>query len=128
LQVLDVVEAREVASVIGRREGLELAQGLVAEIVAVDQEQDAASAGVLDQPIAEVAGGEGLAAAGRHLDQGARVVRGERALEVFDRLDLAAPQALRDEGRHLLQAATPRGTLCEPLGERFGLVEGEYRP
>jgi hypothetical protein len=69
LQVLDVVEAREVAAVIRCREGLKLTQRLVAEIVAVDQEQDAARAGVLDQPIAEVARSEGLTAARRHLNQ-----------------------------------------------------------
>jgi hypothetical protein len=51
LQVLDVVEGPEVAAVVGRRKRLELAQRLVAEVVAVDQEQDAPGAGVLDQPI-----------------------------------------------------------------------------
>jgi hypothetical protein len=107
---------------------LELAQRLVAEIVAIDQEQDAPRAGVLDQPIAEVAGSEGLTAAGRHLNERARVVRGERPFEVFDRLDLAVAQVLGDERRHLLQAAAQRGGLGERVGERFGLVEGEDQP
>ena len=128
LQVLDVVEGREVAAVVGRREGLELAQSLVAEIVAIDQEQDAPGAGVLDQSVAEVAGGEDLAAAGRHLDQGAGMIGGERALEVLDPLNLAAAQPLGDEGRQLLQAATQRRALREPLGERLGPVEGAHRP
>ena len=124
LQVLDDVEAREIAAVVGRDEGLELAQRLVAEIVAIDQEQDAPGAGVLDQPVAEVAGGEGLAAAGRHLDQRARVVGGERALQVLDRLDLAVAQARGDQRRHLLQAA--RGA-CGPWASHSASVSGLWK-
>ena len=55
------------------------------------------------------------------------MVGGERALEVLDRLDLAAAQARGDQERHLLQAAPERGALGQPLGERLGLVEGEHR-
>src|SRR5205823_10010340 len=68
LQVLDVVKLGEFAAVVGRDELLEFFQGLVAEVAAVDEEEDAARAGELDEAVNEVDGGVGLAAAGGHLD------------------------------------------------------------
>ena len=68
LQVLDVVKLGELAAVVGRDELLEFFQGLVAEVAAVDEEEDAARAGELDEAVNEVDGGVGLAAAGGHLD------------------------------------------------------------
>jgi len=70
LQVLDVVKLGELAAVVGRDELLEFFQGLVAEVAAVDEEEDAARAGELDEAVNEVDGGVGLAAAGGHLDEG----------------------------------------------------------
>src|SRR5213082_953364 len=64
LQVLDVVKLGEFAAVVGRDELLEFFQGLVAEVAAVDEEEDAARAGELDEAVNEVDGGVGLAAAG----------------------------------------------------------------
>ena len=58
----------------GRDVLLEFLQRLVAEVAAVDEEEHAARAGELDEAVDEVDGGEGLAAAGGHLDQGARFV------------------------------------------------------
>ena len=51
LQVLDVVKLGELAAVVGRDELLELLQGLAAEVAAVDEEEDAARAGELDQAV-----------------------------------------------------------------------------
>ena len=62
-------------------------------------------AGELDEPVAEVDGGEGLAAAGRHLDQGAGPVVGERRFEVLDALDLHPPEMPGVQRRHLAAAA-----------------------
>jgi hypothetical protein len=41
---------------------------LLAEGAAIDEEKNAAGAGVLDEAVARIAGGEGFAAAGGHLD------------------------------------------------------------
>src|SRR6266699_3769481 len=51
LQVLDVVKFGELAAVVGRDELLEFFQGLIAEVTAVDEEQDAARAGELDEAV-----------------------------------------------------------------------------
>ena len=61
---------------------LELVERLIAEVAAVHQEQNAPRIGELDEPIAEVDGGEGLAAARGHLDQGARAVLGQGLFQV----------------------------------------------
>ena len=92
VEVLDVVKLGELAAVVGRDELLEFFQGLVAEVAAVDEEEDAARAGVLDEAVDEVDGGVGLAAAGGHLDEGAAFVGGEGVLEVADGFDLCGPQ------------------------------------
>ena len=73
-QVLDVVQLGELAAVVGRDVLLELLERLPAQVGAVDQEEDALRLAELDQPVDGGDGGEGLAAAGRHLDQGARPV------------------------------------------------------
>ena len=75
-QALDDVLLGELVVVVGRDVLLEFLQRLLAEVAAVDQEQHAPRAGELDEPVDEVDGGEGLAAAGGHLDQGAGTVLG----------------------------------------------------
>src|SRR5213594_1993142 len=75
LQVLNIVKLGELPAVVGRDELLEFFQGLVAEVAAVDEEEDAARAGELDEAVNEVDGGVGLAAAGGHLDEGAAAAR-----------------------------------------------------
>src|SRR3954447_3675195 len=70
LQVLDVVKLGELAAVVARDELLEFFQGLLAEVAAVDEEQNATRAGELDEAVNEVDGGVGLAAAGSHLNHG----------------------------------------------------------
>ena len=89
----------KLAAVVGRDELLEFFQGLIAEVAAVDEEEDAARAGELDQAVNEVDGGVGLAAAGGHLDQGAAFVDGEGFFEIADGFDLRGPQI---GGRHLI--------------------------
>src|SRR5207247_5726056 len=85
----------------GRDELLEFFQGLVAEVAAVDEEEDAARAGELDEAVNEVDGGVGLAAAGGHLDEGAAFVRGEGFFEVADGFDLRGPEITL---RHLIRS------------------------
>src|SRR4029453_1177939 len=92
LQMLDVVKLGELAAVVGRDELLEFFQSLVAEVAAVDEEEDAARAGELDEAVNEVDGGVGLAAAGGHLDEGAAFVGGEGCFEIADGFDLRGPE------------------------------------
>src|SRR5215467_11900612 len=91
-QVLDVVKLGELAAVVGRDELLEFFQGLVAEIAAVDEEEDAARASELDKAVNEIDGGVGLAAAGGHLDKRAAFVGGEGFFEVADGFNLCRPK------------------------------------
>ena len=84
LQVLDGVFLGELVAVVRADELLELVERLLAQVVAVHQEQDALGLGELDEPVAEVDGGERLAAAGRHLDQRAGPIVGERRFEVLN--------------------------------------------
>ncbi len=133
---------------VGRAVALELLLGLLAEVAAVDQEEHAAGAAVLDQPVDRGDRRQGLARSGRHLHQGARLVAPERALEVLDRLDLVRAQAAPLERRHRPQPAAERGRAgvverrrgagaagpdardpggerlgVDPLGERLGPVD-----
>src|SRR5437870_13709782 len=101
LQVLDVVKLGELAAVVGRDELLEFFQGLVAEVAAIDEEEYATRASELDEAVNEVDGGEGLAAAGGHLDEGAAFVGGEGFLEIADGFDLRGPQI---RFRHLIRS------------------------
>jgi hypothetical protein len=93
LQMLGDVEVGEMAAVAGRAVLLELVERLFAKIVAVNEEEDAFRARMLDKPIREGAGGEGLAGAHGHLDQGTLPGRGQRALQAVDSIDLAVAQA-----------------------------------
>ena len=109
LQALDDVFLAELEVVVGRDVLLEFLEGLVGEVAAVDQEQHAPRPGELDQAVDEGNGGEGLARAGGHLDQGARAVFLQRLFEVVDRGDLRGPEAFFLERRHGLQAGEEGG-------------------
>ena len=89
----DGVEFGELAVVVGRGEGEELLLGLLAEVARVDEEEDAADAGVLEQAVDRRDGGERFSRAGGHLDEGAGagILKGD--IEIGDRLDLAVAQA-----------------------------------
>ncbi len=76
-QVLDVVQLGELAAVVRGGVLLELVEGLPRQVGPVHQEQHAPDAAELDQPVDLRDGGEGLAAAGRHLDQRAGPVLGQ---------------------------------------------------
>lgn len=77
VQVLGDIGISEAIRSAGRLEVLKLLQGLVAEIVAVYQEEDAPGTRVLDEPVAEGTGGEGLPRASRHLDKRTWLVLGK---------------------------------------------------
>ncbi len=83
-----------------------------------------------DQAVDEVAGGEGFAAAHGHVDQGARIVAGERLFQVYDDAVLVVPESLAGRGWHDAQAAAEGGSGrfqigFEPGGQSFGTVEAE---
>jgi hypothetical protein len=112
-EVLDDVLLAELV-VVDRRDVLvELLLGLPAQVAAVHQEQHAPRARELDQPVDEADGGEGLAAAGGHLDQRARLVGGQTLFQVSDGGDLRRPELevapFGDEFRHLLHAGEEAG-------------------
>ena len=95
LQVLHVVKLGEQASIVGSAEGLELFEGLAAEVAAIYQEQHAACAGKLDEPVDGAAGGVGFAGAGCHLDERAPAAVAKRILEGGDCGELSRPEAER---------------------------------
>ena len=128
LEPLDGVERRELARIVGRLEVGELVLGLLAEIAAIHQEQDALGAGELEQAIGDVDGGEGLARAGRHLDEGARIGPGEGLFEVADRLRLDLPEPRLVERRQLLEPGAELRRLRHPFGQRLGPREVEDLP
>ena len=108
LQVLDVVELGELAAVVGSCVLLEFLEGLPAQVASINQEQDTAGIGKLDQAIDRADRGEGLAAACGHLDQGPGSVGGEGLFQVPDRPLLRRPEPLGDQGRQNTQAAAQR--------------------
>jgi hypothetical protein len=144
LQVLDDVFLAELVVVVGRAVLVELFLGLAAQVAPVHQKQHAPGAGELDQAVDEADGGEGLAAAGGHLDQGAGLVGLERVLQVADGDDLRGPQAGFDERRQGLQAGEEGGgwllhrlrqpsgcgrcrrRIDQPLRQGLGPVEGKH--
>ncbi len=93
VRLIDRVERRELARVVGRREVRELILGLLAEVAAIHQKQDALCAAELEQAVGGVHGREGLARARGHLHQRARIAPGQRAFEICDGLMLHFPQA-----------------------------------
>ena len=73
-ELLDVVEFCERAACPRRAVGEEFVAGLSHQVGAVSQKENALELGVFEQPMAERAGGEGLAGAGCHLNERARLV------------------------------------------------------
>ena len=128
-EVLDVVEFREEAAGVRRPVAVEFVAGLLAEIRAVHEEEDAAGLGVFDEAIGERAGGERLPRAGGHVDERARAILGERLFQADVCLDLAFPHASRNQrvrDGHRLQPGAEGVRLGGPLGERLGAMEGEH--
>ena len=125
VQVLDDVGVGEAVGGARRVEVLKLLQRLVAEVVAVHQEQNAFGARLANQPPGERAGGEGLAGAGGELNQRPGPVLGQRSFKAGDGLDLAVAQTARVERRHLPQPGAQGVGLAQPVVQRLGAVKGE---
>ena len=75
--VLDVVELVEGLGFARRQETLELLERLASEVLAVNQEANAAGAAVAGHSVGDVGGGKGFAGPGRHLDQSLRLTQCE---------------------------------------------------
>ena len=127
-EVLDVVEFGEEAAGVGRAVAVELVAGLLTEIRAVHEKEDAAGLGVFDEAIGEGAGGECFPRTGGHVDERARAVLGEGLLQAGDGLDLALAHAQRGERMsegHLRESGAQGVGLSSPFGERLGTMKGE---
>jgi len=97
--------------------------GLVAEIAPVDKKENSPHASVCKQAIGRRAGGEGLAGAHRHLNQRARIVARERALQSLDRFDLTGAQPFGHERRQMAQPRPQRVGLGQPAAQGFRAME-----
>jgi hypothetical protein len=122
---LDVVELGEELAGARRLEALKLVLGLGAEILAVDEEEDALGLGGGEEAHHQVAGGEGLAGAGRHLDKGAGIAALERRLQAVDRLDLATAQPGRVDRRQVEETPPQGRALLQALEEAGWAMEGD---
>ena len=80
---------------------------------------------MFDEAVGLSDGGEGLAGARGHLDEGAGAVGGERFLEVSDCGDLTVAERVGDEVRDGLEAGAEGVRLLDEFHELFGGVEGE---
>ncbi len=123
---LDIVELGKRPAGAGRTKILELVPGLAHQVGAVGEEQNAPELRMLQQPMAEDASGVGLASAGRHLDQRARVIGRERGFEARHGIDLTLAQPLGHQWWHGLQPAADRHRGFEPSSQRLGAMEEEH--
>ena len=113
---VDVVELGELPAVVGCLVVLELGHRLLGQVVAVDQEQDAVEAAVLEQPVGQRHGGVGLARAGGHLHEAAvEALLAQARLDAVDRGDLRGAQRLARP------AAAGRGPCRATSGARSSL-------
>ena len=116
---------------LGNVEGVEFLHRLLPEVGAVDKKEDPLRVGVLDEPVRDVGGGEGLTGAGGHLDERAGMVFPQRLLEVANRLRLYGPELRVVEFREGPKPGAERRSLrigsdlAHPLGKRLGPVKGE---
>ena len=137
---VDVVQLGELPAVVGRLVILELGHRLLGQVVAVDQEQDAVEAAVLEQPVRQGDGGVGLAGAGGHLHQAPiEPLLTQTRLDAVDRGDLRWTQRPLVKRRQVTDLAAPRrvllvlaledvresgrlGDVEDPPRRRFGVV------
>jgi hypothetical protein len=108
-KALDVVKLCEKPVRIRRTVTVEFVAGLLAEIRAVHQEEDATGLRVFDEAIGERAGREGFARSGRHVYKRTRLVPGEGLLQAINSFNLTIAHAVRREPvgeRHLCEAIT----------------------
>src|SRR5690606_32604666 len=94
-QMLNNVGVGEAVGRTVRLKVLVLLQRLVAQVVTVDQEEDAPGPGVLEQPPGKGAGGEGLTSAGGELDQSTGFVLSQGSFQALDGINLTITQAMR---------------------------------
>src|ERR1035441_1487334 len=123
--MLDDVFLGELVVVYGRDELLELCEGLPAKVAAVHEEQNPVCAGILDQAVSEVDGGERFAGAGGLLDEGAPQASGEGLLQVSYGIDLRGPEVGGMERWELAEALGQLLLLLHPGEECLGAMEGE---
>jgi len=118
-EVADVVDFGEELAGVGGGVGVELALGLGAEGVAVDEEEDAPDFGEFEEAVDFGDGGEGFAGASGHVDEGARTGGGEGGFEAGDSFVLAIAQGLGGTGHEVGEwrgggqggEATPEGVV-----------------
>ena len=122
---LHVVQLGELAAVVGRRVGHEFLMRLLAEVAGVDEKQDAPGAAELEQAVDGGDRGEGLAGAGGHVDEGARLVLRQRLLQPGDGADLAVAQVALGQRRHLLEPTAQSVRVRSPVGQRLRTEEME---
>lgn len=108
-----------------RFEICELVLGLLAEVSAVDQEEDALRAGEFEQAIRDIDRREGLPGTGRHLNQGTGVATREGRLEITDRAGLHTPEPRFIESGELAQTLSQLCCLSHAFRQRLrsGKVE-----
>jgi hypothetical protein len=82
---------------------------------AVDEEEHALHLDGGEEAHHEIAGGEGLAGAGCHLDQRAGIGAFQRGLQPVNRLDLAAAQPRRIDRRQVEETPAQGRALLEAL-------------
>lgn len=124
-ELLDVVELGELAAVVGGGELLEFVDGLAAEVAAVDEEEDALGAGVLNEAVAGGDGGVGLARAGGHLDEGAGSVFGKGFFQAGDGVDLAIAKRGGDQIGERQEAGAKGVGLLDASDQLFRAMEAE---
>ena len=99
---------------------------LLPQIVPVDEKENPLRLRVLDQPVRKRARSAGLAAPGRHLNEGSRAVVGERLFKSLDRVHLDSPKSGCNELRHVPEIR-PQLVVskCDETMEFLGSVETE---
>src|SRR5205807_10439293 len=120
LEPLDGVERGQLARIIRRLEIGELVLGLLTEIAAVYEEENALGVGEFEQAIGYVDCGEGLARSCSHLDQRAPIGPAEGLVEITNRAGLNVPQPSLVECRELLEPRAELHWLRHPPGQRLG--------
>src|SRR5206468_3512864 len=110
-------------------------EGLPCEIASVNEEEHALGLSEFDQSVCGSNGGERLAAAGCHLNEGTGTVILKGCFEIVNGLELGWPESLLFEGRKRMESLTQCGRhrtvtapLSDPTGECVRFWEAEDSP
>jgi hypothetical protein len=103
----------------------ELVVGLLAEVAAIDEEQDRAGVGVAEAAVASADGRVRLAGAHRHLDERPRVGSGQRSVQPGQGTGLHGPERRIVHRRQFAERSAERPGLGEDPGEGFRTGEVE---